>query len=115
MEPGTPYDHASGVLRPPAGAVGLSAMRPVRGVARNYTAIEFTRGWNDVEHFIRTLMKIGYIAPSSSAPSYAVLDVLDAAGDIIGDYNVPNAMAFRYIKRKLDLKVEQVPDGRTTT
>lgn len=109
MEPGTPYDHASGVLSPPAGAVGLSAMRPVRGVARNYTAVEFTRGWNGVEHFIRTLMKVGYIAPSSSAPSYAVLDVLDADGDIIGDYDVPNAKAFGYIKRKLKLRVEPEP------
>lgn len=110
MEPGTPYESNSGLLSPPTEATGLSAMRPVRGVARNYTAIEFTRGWNGVEHFIRTLMKVGYIAPSSSEPSYAVLDVLDAEGDIIGDYNVPNARAFAYIKRKLQLRVEHEPE-----
>lgn len=110
MEPGTPYDHASGLCSPPANAVGLSAMRPVRGVARNYIGVEFTRGWNGVEHFVRMLMKVGFISPSSSAPSYAVLDVLDADGDIIGDYAVPHARAFRFIYRKLGLRVERVPE-----
>lgn len=47
--------------------------------------------------------------PTSTAPSYAVLDVLNADGDIIGDYDVPTVAAFRYIKRKLQLRVEAVP------
>jgi hypothetical protein len=104
--PGTPYDD-SGLLRPPAAAVGLSAIRGLPdGSMRQYTSVEFTRGWNGVERFIRTLRAVGYIKPSSAAPSYAVLDVLDVDGDIIGDYDVPTAAAFRYIKRKLDLRVE---------
>lgn len=110
MEPGTPYDHYSGVCSPPADAVGLSAMRPVNGVARNYTAVEFTRGWNGVERFVRTLMKLGYLRPSDAdSRGYAVLDVLDAEGDIIGDYDIPNAQAFQYVYRKLGLRVEPVP------
>jgi hypothetical protein len=107
MDPGTPYDDTSGLLRPPAGAVGLSAIRALPdGSMRQYSSVEFTRGWNGVEHFIRTLRAIGGIKPSSVEPSYALLDVLDAEGDIIGDYAIPDAKAFRYVKRKLELRVE---------
>lgn len=91
---------------PPAEATGLSAIRGLPdGSMRQYSAIEFERGWNGVEHFTRTLSKLGLIRPSSTEPSYAVLDVLDAEGDIIGDYNVPTAQAFAFIKRKLKLTV----------
>lgn len=103
--PGTPYD-GTGLLRPPPDAVGLSVIRGLPdGSMRQYTSVEFARGWNGVEHFIRTLMAFGYVKPSSAEPSYAVLDVLDADEDIIGDYDVPTASAFRYIKRKLQLRV----------
>jgi hypothetical protein len=108
--PGTPYDNNSGLLRPPAGAVGLSAIRILPdGSMRQYTGVEFTRGWAGVERFIRTLRAFGFVAPSSSEPSYGVLDVLDTEGDIIGDYDIPHAQAFRFIYRKLQLRVEQVP------
>ncbi len=110
---GQPYDD-SGLLRPPAQAVGLSAIRSVtengvKGVMRQYSAVEFGRGWPGVEHFIRTLRAVGYVKPSSTTPSYAVLDVLDTEGDIIADYNIPTSNAFRYIKRKLKLTVEHPP------
>jgi hypothetical protein len=81
------------------------------GSMRQYTAVEFTRGWAGVEHFIRTLRAVGYIKPSSPEPSYAILDVLDFDGDIIADYDVPTVAAFRYIKRKLQLRVEHPPTG----
>jgi hypothetical protein len=104
-----PYDE-SGLLSPPVGATGLSAIRGLPdGSLRQYTYVEFERGWNGVEHFIRTLRAVGFVRPSSSAPSYAVLDVLDADGDIIGDYDVPSSKAFAFIKRKLHLRVEEVP------
>jgi hypothetical protein len=111
--PGTPYDETSGLLYPPAAATGLSAIRalPPNGAMRQYSAVEFDRGWAGVEHFIRTLRAVGYIKPSSAAPSYAVLDVLDTDGDIIFDYDIPTAVAFRFIKRKLQLRVES-EDGR---
>lgn len=104
---GTPYDE-SGLLRPPAAAVGLSAVRALPdGSMRQYSAVEYPR-WNGVEHFIRTLRAVGYVRPSSVKPSYAVLDVLDAEGDIIGDYDIPTAHAFAYVKRKLKLTVVDV-------
>lgn len=109
LAPGTPYDAGGALLRPPAEARGLSAVRGLRdGSMRQYTGVEW-QTWNGVEHFIRTLRALGYVKPTSTAPSYAVLDVLDAAGDIIADYDVPTAAAFRYIKRKLQLRVEPVP------
>lgn len=107
--PGVPYEGSSGLCQPPAGAVGLSAVRALRnGVARQYTAVEFDRGWNGVEHFIRTLRAVGYVKPAGSAASYAVLDVLDANDDIIGEYDIPTNRAFAYVKRKLNLRVVDV-------
>jgi hypothetical protein len=91
---------------PPPNARGLSAIRALAdGSMRQYSAVEWPT-WNGVKHFIRTLRALGYIRPASVERSYAVLDVLDADGDIIGDYDVPTAAAFRYIKRKLQLRVE---------
>lgn len=110
MSPKTdPGSYRSGVTRPPADARGLSAFRGLRnGSARQYSAVEWDR-WQGVEHFVRTLAHLGYIRPSSTDTSgYAVLDVLDADGDIIADYDVPTAQAFRYIKRKLRLTVVDV-------
>lgn len=64
---GTSYDDTCGLLRPPVGAVGLSAIRAVgpTGVMRQYSAVEFRRGWHGVEHFIRTLRAVGYVRPST--------------------------------------------------
>jgi hypothetical protein len=106
---GTPYDQ-SGLLRPPAAATGLSALRVLTdGEPRQYSAVEFTRGWWGLERFIRTLRAVGFIRPSTRrSGGYAVLDVLDADGDIIADYDIPTARAFRYVKRKLKLTVVDV-------
>lgn len=110
LAPGTPYDEGGALLRPPADAVGLSAIRLTRdGGMVQYGGVEFTCGWSGVERFIRTLRAVGYVKPTSKEPSYAVLDVLDAEGDIIGDYSVPTAAAFRFIYRKLKLRVEPAP------
>jgi hypothetical protein len=107
--PGLPYEGSSGLCRPPAGAVGLSAMRALpSGAARQYTAVEYERGWTGVEHFIRTLRAVGYVKPSSAEDCYAVLDVLDKDGDIIGDYAIPTSKAFAFVKRKLKLRVVDV-------
>lgn len=108
--PGTPYD-SSGLLRPPAAAVGLSAIRGMpNGSMRQYSAVGFHSGWAGVEHTIRTLRAVGYVRPSSTQPSYAVLDVLDDKDDIIFDYDIPHARAFSYLKRRLHLVVEPEPD-----
>lgn len=77
---------------------------------RQYTAVEFTRGFNGVEHFVRTLWHLGFIRISSTETSgYAVLDVLDAAGDIIRDYDIVTPHAFAFVYRKLNLRVVVPP------
>ena len=104
---GTPYE-GGGLLRPPADATGLSAIRPLGdGSLRQYSAVDFEAGWTGVEHFVRTLRAVGFIRPSS-AEGYAVLDVLDDNGDIIADYDIPTSQAFQYVKRRLRLTVVQV-------
>ena len=74
--------------------------------------MKLSKGWAGVERFIRTLRALGYVRPSGVAKDgYAVLDVLDAEGDIIADYDIPTAHAFRYVKRKLNLTVVHAPDA----
>lgn len=91
-------------------ATGLTLFRVLaNGGSRTYTAVEFTRGWAGVDHFLRQLRAFGYIRNSSNAPDgYHVLDVLNAEGDIVQDYAVPPhpSRAFAYIKRKLKLRAE---------
>lgn len=109
---GKPYGgDDSGLLRPPATAVGLSAIRGLsRGRMRQYSAVEFERGWPGVDRFIRALRACGYVRPSSAEPSYGVLDVIDANGEIVFDYDVVSATAMAYIRRKLGLTVVSEPD-----
>lgn len=108
---GTPYD-STGLLRPPVAATGLSAVRALPdGSMRQYSAVGFRQGWSGVDQFIRTLRAVGFVRPSSrDTAGYAVLDVLNADGDLIADYDVPTAVAFRYVKRKLRLTVART-DG----
>lgn len=119
LGPGTPYGDRSGLLRPPAGAVGLSAFRVLPGgeTGRQYSAVRFTKGWHGVERFIRILRACGYVRPSDADPKrgYAVLDVLNADEDIIGDYEIPTSRAFQYVKRQLKLTVEPDPTGQEPT
>lgn len=88
-------------------AVGYSAFRCLKsGAGRAYSSVEFTSGWADADHFLRQLRAVGYVrASTKDADGYAVLDVLDAAGDVIQDYDIPHQRAFAYIKRKLRLVV----------
>lgn len=91
-------------------AIGFTVLRVLpNGGCRNYTAVEFTRGWPGAEHFLRQLRAVGYVRDSKGAPDgWHVLDVLDANGDIVQDYAIPPApsRAMAYIKRKLKLRVE---------
>lgn len=102
----SPYDE-TGLLRPPAEAIGLSAVRALPdGSMRQYSAVDFRQGWPGVDQFIRTLRAVGFVRPSSrDMAGYAVLDVIDTDGDLIADYDIPTAAAFRYVKRKLRLSV----------
>ena len=84
----------------------MSAFRVLpNGDGRSYTATTFPRDpYAGCERFIRTCRVLGYIVPDGS--HYAVLDVLDDTGDIVQDFLIRDADAFRYIKRKLGLRVE---------
>ena len=102
---GTPYDDKSGVLRPPAEAIALSAIRGLpSGAMRQYTAVEYPRGWAGVEHDVRTFWALGLLAPTE-VDGYAVLDVLNAEGEEVADYTVRTSEGFAYIKKRLCLTV----------
>lgn len=95
---------------PPPEAVALSAFRPLpSGVGRQYSATTFPQDpWQGCEHMIRTGAHLGMIEESTADPAhgYAVLDVLNADGDIVADYAITDARAFQYLKRKLHWVVE---------
>ena len=102
----------SRVPPPPAAAVALTAVRELPdGRARQYTEAR-TPGspWQGCERFIRMCGALGYLTGSASEHSYAVLDAIDADGDILATYGIPHERAFRFIYRKLHLRVAET-DG----
>ena len=104
------------VPKPPADAVALTAFRELPdGRARQYTE-SWTPGnpWQGCEHFIRTCGSLGYLrASASSEHSYAVLDAVSKDGDILATYDIPSARAFRFIYRKLHLRVAETEESRS--
>ena len=98
--------------RPPADAVALTAFRELPdGRARQYTE-SWTPGnpWQGCERFIRMCGAIGYLRESAPGHAYAVLDAVSDGGDILATYDIPHARAFRFIYRKLHLRVAET-DG----
>ena len=58
------------------------------------------------EQLFRQAKALGLVAASKGpGEEYALLDVLDADGDIVQDYGIPTAAAFRWWYRKLGLRV----------
>jgi hypothetical protein len=101
---------------PPADAVALTAFRELPdGRGRKYTEAWFPGNpWGGCEHFIRTCGALGFLRESSPAKAYALLDVADEDGEIVATYDVPHAQAWRFIYRKLHLRVAPMPaDGAT--
>lgn len=91
-------------------AHALTAFRVLaNGNGRQYSATTFPQNpWQGCERFIRMCRAVGWI-PRPGAPAedgYAVLDVIDADGDIIQDFPIRDAKAFQQIKRRLHLVVE---------
>lgn len=96
-------------------AVGFSAIRGLPGGRmRQYCEVQFTNGWPGANRYHRMFAGTGSIIASSTAPSYAVLDVIDADGEIVQDFDIPTAEAFRYVKRMLGLTVV-AQDGEAAT
>ncbi len=105
--------------KPPAAAVSLTAFRELPdGSGRQYTESWFPGDpWRGCEHFIRMCGALGFLRESSPAHAYALLDVLDEDGEILATYDIPHADAFRFIYRKLHLRITKPPalkSGRNT-
>ncbi|MCX4474842.1 hypothetical protein OOK41_31780 [Micromonospora sp. NBC_01655] len=93
-------------------ATGLTLFRALpNDDCRAYSEVEFTQGRAGVARFLHRLRALGYIRNSSADPKsgYGVLDVLNADGDIVQDYEVTSSRAHAYIKRKLRLTVVRPP------
>jgi hypothetical protein len=96
------------VLKPDAHA--LTVFRVLRnGEPRTYTATTFPRDpYAGCDQFARQARAVGWItrAGATGKSDYGVLDVLNENGDIIEDFAIPDASAFRRIADKLHLRVE---------
>lgn len=89
-------------------AVALTVFRALPdGTGREYTATTFPQNpWLGCNHMIRMAKPCGFIARcAGQCDCYAVLDVLDEPGDVIQDFCIRTAQAFRWFYRKLDLRV----------
>lgn len=100
-------DSAALGSRVPANAHALSMFRVLpNGDGRRYSAVTFPQGpYAGCERMIRMARKLGWIG-EEYADAYGVLDVLNDSGDIVADYPIPDARAFRALKKKLALVVE---------
>lgn len=85
-------------------AAALTAVREVGGDLRTYTVAEPTGGRAQIDRILRQARAVGFIRPAAGADSYAVLDVLDENDDIVQDYAIPTATAWRWWYRKLHLR-----------
>jgi hypothetical protein len=105
----------STVTKPPADAVALTVFRELPdGRARQYTE-SWTpdNPWRGCEWFIRMCGALGYLKDSTPEHAYAVLDVVGTDGDILETYDIPHARAFRFIYRKLHLRVVETEGVRS--
>lgn len=85
-------------------ASGLSALRILKnGRGRFYSAVDGS--WRLIEQTLRMAGAFGFVRDSGGDKGYAVLDVLDDEGQIVQDYCIPDALAWRWWKRKLGLRV----------
>lgn len=90
----------------PPGTTGFTAFRSLPGGrGRQYTAAHFTRERAGAEWFLRQLRACGFIRRSSSTRAYALLDAIDADGEVLETYDLPTRQAFAYAYRKLGLRV----------
>jgi hypothetical protein len=92
-------------LHPAAHALTLFRVLP-NGEGRCYTATTFPRSpLAGCERLVGMARKVGWIADCDD--SYGLLEVLDENGDILADYDIPNARAFSALKKKLNIVVEE--------
>lgn len=90
-------------LHPNASALSAFRILP-DGNGRAYTIVEAPAGRAAIERTIRMARAVGYLTEDTD-PSYAVLDVLNDNDDIVQDYTIPTAHAFKWWYRRLGLRV----------
>lgn len=87
--------------------VALGAARLVAGDLRTYgpTGIDGPpdEAHSAVEQVVR--QTLGGVTDEATDDSYAVLDGYDESGDIVADYGIRDARAFRFLYRKLNWRV----------
>lgn len=96
-----------------ADAVALSAFRVLpSGEGRAYTISEAPSGRRAINHLLRMARACGFIEDASwEGESYAVLDILNGEDDIVQDFHIPTAQAFRWWKRKIHMRVQREDEG----
>lgn len=104
-------------MRVPPETAALTIFRILKnGEPRRYSATTFPSDpLHGCDQMVRMALATGAISSTphvaGQPPGYGVLDVLDAQGDIIADFEIPNAAGFRFLKRKLNIVVEEIdPD-----
>ncbi|MEU0242298.1 RNase adapter RapZ [Nocardiopsis sp. NPDC006198] len=101
---GAPVNAPTNPYRPHPDASALTAARIVHGnQLRAYTVVESARGWQGIEHALRTAWKVGRICPASTQ-AYALLDVLNDDDSHLQSFGIPTRDAFRWY-HKLGLRV----------
>lgn len=84
-------------------ASAVTLYRPVGPDGRAYTVMEGSReliAWR-----LRMAQAVGYIGSPAEGAPYAVLDVLNDANDIVQDFPIPTAQAFRWWYRRIGARV----------
>lgn len=80
------------------------------GRGRIYSARWAGPRW--AEQLFRQARAFGFVKPSGKVEDeYGQLDVLDAAGDVVQDFGIPTAAAFRWWYRKVGLRITS-EDGK---
>lgn len=95
----------------PAEAHALTLFRILKnGKGRTYSATTFPQDpYAGCERTIRMARAVGWITQDGSE-SYGLLEVIDASGDILTDYEIPTASAFAQLKKRLNIVVEEVEE-----
>lgn len=104
-------------MKVPPGTVALSLFRVLaNGEPRRYSATTFpSNPAGGCDQIVRMALATGAISTTphqaGQPDGYGVLDVLDVQGDIIADFEIPNAQGFAWLKKKLNIVVEEIePD-----
>ena len=91
-------------------AVAVSAFRGLRnGTGRQYTISEAPSRERAIKYSLRVAKAIGAVKATSHEDGpcdcYAVLDILNGDDEIVQDFCIPTAHAFRWWYRHLRLRV----------